>query len=270
MSDFPPGSVWLVGAGPGDPELLTRKAERLLQQADIVFYDALVSEDILNLIPGSTPRQSVGKRSGRHSVPQKMICDRVVKAAKSGRRVVRLKGGDPSIFGRANEELDACRADKIPIDICAGVTTASAAAASLGTSLTMRGLARRLTFVTAHTKGGAVPELDWKAMADPQTTIAVYMGKSSAKHMAMGLMRAGLSPATPSVLIESVSLPNQREFHTRLDMLPLAAKSALGDGPAIILIGEALRSAKMRTESCTSALANFTEPLSSTACADKI
>ncbi|MEO0591924.1 MAG: SAM-dependent methyltransferase, partial [Pseudomonadota bacterium] len=139
--DFPAGSVWLVGAGPGDPELLTRKAERLLRAADVVFYDALVSEGVLDLIPAQTARHSVGKRAGRHSVPQPMICDRIVKAALSGARVVRLKGGDPSIFGRANEELDACRANGIGVQVCAGVTTASAAAASLGTSLTTRGLA---------------------------------------------------------------------------------------------------------------------------------
>lgn len=241
MKDFPSGSVWLVGAGPGDPELLTRKAERLITSADIVFHDALVSQEILDLIPSHIPLQTVGKRSGRHSVPQPMICDLIVKAAKKGRRVVRLKGGDPTIFGRANEEIDACEAAGVPVQICAGVTTASAAAASLTTSLTKRGLARRLTFVTAHTRGGAVPDLDWQALADPQATIAVYMGKGAAPHIASGLMQAGLSPETPVVLVENVSLPNQREFSTHLELLPVAARTALGDGPAIILIGEAMR-----------------------------
>ena len=240
MIDFPEGSVWLVGAGPGDPELLTRKAERLLREADIVFHDALVSEAVLDLIPSATPRHSVGKRAGRHSVPQAMICDTVVKAALSGQRVVRLKGGDPSIFGRANEEIAACREHAIAVRICAGVTTASAASATLGLSLTLRGLARRLTFVTAHTKAGAVPDLDWAALADPQATIAVYMGKSAAPHIARGLLAAGLKKSTPVVLVESVSLPGERSFATRLELLPLAAKTGLGDGPAIILIGEAL------------------------------
>ncbi len=243
MSDFPKGSVWLVGAGPGDPDLLTRKAERLLKQADIVFYDALVSDAIRQLIPPATRQRSVGKRSGRHSAPQPLICDLLVKAAKSGQRVVRLKGGDPSIFGRATEELEACRQQGITVAICPGVTTASAAAASLEASLTMRGLARRLTFVTAHTKAGAVPELDWHALADPQATIAVYMGKSAAPHIAAGLIGAGLSRQAPVTLMENVSLPNERAFHTRLGMLPLAAETALGDGPTIILIGEAIRSA---------------------------
>lgn len=240
MSDFPTGSVWLVGAGPGDPELLTRKAERLLKSADIVFYDALVSQAILDLIPRRVQKTTVGKRSGRHSVPQPMICDLVVRAADEGKRVVRLKGGDPSIFGRANEEIDACKAAGIKVQICAGVTTASAAAASLNASLTKRGLARRLTLVTAHTRHGAAPDLDWKALADPQATIAVYMGKGAAPHIARGLMQAGLEKDTPVVLIENVSLPNEQHFPTRLDMLPIAARTALGEGPAIILIGEAM------------------------------
>lgn len=240
MNDFPSGSVWLVGAGPGDPELLTRKAERLLQHADIVFFDALVSDGVRALIPAGVQQCPVGKRSGRHSIAQAMICDEIVKAAQSGKRVVRLKGGDPSIFGRAHEELLACRAAEIEVQICAGVTTASAAAAGLGASLTLRGLARRLTFVTAHTKNGAVPDLDWAALADPQATIAVYMGKAAAQHISAGLIGAGLKGDTPVVLVENASLPDAREFHTRLELLPIAAKSALGDGPAIILIGAAL------------------------------
>ena len=127
MSDFPKGSVWLVGAGPGDPELLTRKAERLLKEADIVFHDALVSQGILDLIPRGTAITSVGKRAGRHSAPQPLICDLIVKAAQSGQRVVRLKGGDPSIFGRSEEEITACQSNGVPVQVCAGVTTASAA-----------------------------------------------------------------------------------------------------------------------------------------------
>lgn len=246
MTDFPKGSVWLVGAGPGDPELLTRKAERLLCEADIVFHDALVSQGILDLIPQSTVVKSVGKRAGRHSVPQPMICDQIVKAAQSGQRVVRLKGGDPSIFGRSEEEISACNSNNILVQVCAGVTTASAASASLNTSLTKRGLARRLTFVTAHTKGGAVPDLDWQALADPEATIAVYMGKGAAPHIARGLMDAGLYQDTPVVLIENVSLASQVHFPTTLKMLPLVAGTALGRGPAIILIGEAVRSATAR------------------------
>ncbi len=241
MSAFEPGAVWLVGAGPGDPDLLTRKAERLISAADVIFHDALVGADILELIPDRIRRVSVGKRSGRHSKDQKAIDALIVEAALAGQRVVRLKGGDPSIFGRADEELRACYAAGITVHICPGVTAASAAAAEIGQSLTLRGLARRLTFVTAHTKAGQVPDLDWKALADPQATLAVYMGKAGAPHVSSGLIAAGLPGDTPVVLVEGASLPGSRSFRTRLDLLPIAARTALGDGPAIILIGEALR-----------------------------
>ncbi|WP_239806906.1 uroporphyrinogen-III C-methyltransferase [Croceicoccus hydrothermalis] len=240
-SDY--GSVWLAGAGPGDPDLLTRKAERLLQSADVVFHDALVGIGVLDLIPASVERISVGKRSGRHSKDQRSIDQMIVDAALAGKKVVRLKGGDPSIFGRATEELAACRAAGIAVRICPGVTAASAAAADLGVSLTLRGLARRLTFVTAHVVRGAVPDVDWAALADRQATLAVYMGKAAAAHVSAGLIGAGLPPDTPVALVENASLPERLTFLTRLDLLPLAAKSALRDGPAVILIGEALRGA---------------------------
>lgn len=235
-----PGEVWLVGAGPGDPDLLTRKAERLLQAATVVFYDALVGPGVLDLIPAGVRLVPVGKRSGRHSKDQKTIDALIVEAALAGESVVRLKGGDPAIFARATEEIDACRAAGVRVQICPGVTAASAAAADLGLSLTLRGLARRLTFVTAHTKKGQTVALDWEALADPQATLAVYMGKSAAGKVAAGLIDAGLSPATPVALVESASLPDGGHFLTRLDLLPLAARTALGDGPTLILIGEAL------------------------------
>jgi len=187
------------------------------------------------------PRRREGKRAGRHSAPQPLICDLIVKAALSGQRVVRLKGGDPSIFGRATEEIAACCDAGVIVQVCAGVTTASAAAASLGASLTLRGLARRLVFVTAHTQRGAVPDLDWQALADPEATLAVYMGKDAAPHIARGLRDAGLAADTPVIVIENVSLPQERQFATDLAMLPLAARTALGDGPAMILIGQAMQ-----------------------------
>lgn len=240
MSMIAPGEVWLVGAGPGDPDLLTRKAERLICAASVVFHDALVGQGVLDLVPPHVRLVSVGKRSGRHSKDQTTIDQMIVDAAQSGERVVRLKGGDPSIFGRAEEELSACRAAGIPVHICPGVTAASAAAAQIGQSLTLRGLARRLTFVTAHTKAGQVPDLDWSALADPQATLAVYMGKAAAKHVSAGLIAAGLPGDTPVVLVESASLPESTQFRSRLDLLPIAAQTALGDGPAIILIGAAM------------------------------
>ena len=238
--EFAPGTVWLVGAGPGDPDLLTRKAERLIRRATVVFYDALVGPGVLALVPRPVRMVSVGKRSGRHSKDQKTISALLVEAALAGERVVRLKGGDPSVFGRSTEELTECHQAGVPVHICPGVTAASAAAASLGKSLTLRGHARRLTFVTAHTAAGAALDLDWRALADPGATLAVYMGKAAAAKLTAGLLSAGMPPDTPVALVENASLPDERQFFTRLDLLPLAARTALGDGPAMLLVGEAV------------------------------
>ena len=241
LDDFPPGTVWLVGAGPGDPELLTRKAERLIRAADIVFHDALVGPGVLVLASPGTKLVYVGKRLGRHSKDQSSIDSLIVEAALAGNRVVRLKGGDPVIFGRATEELTACQAAEVPAQICPGVTAASAAAASLGISLTLRGTARRLTLLTAQARAGAPLELDWKCFADPQTTLAIYMGKAAAREVASQLIAAGLSGSTPVAIVENASLPGSRAVVTRLDLLPFAARTALADGPATILVGEAIR-----------------------------
>lgn len=240
MNDFPAGTVWLVGAGPGDPELLTRKAERLIRAASVIFYDALVGPGALDLAALGTRLVHVGKRAGRHSKDQASIDRLIVEAALGGERVVRLKGGDPSIFGRATEELDACRAAGVPVQICPGITAASAAAAALGASLTLRGTARKLTFVTAHARKGEVLDLDWKSLADPQATLAIYMGKAAASEVSAQLLTAGLPGETPVALVENASLPGQRSFTTRLDLLPLSARTALGDGPALLLIGAAM------------------------------
>jgi uroporphyrin-III C-methyltransferase len=236
-----PGEVWLVGAGPGDPELLTRKAERLLGEASVVFHDALVGPGILDLAAPGARLVYVGKRAGRHSKDQPTIDRLIVAAAQAGERVVRLKGGDPAIFGRATEELDACRAAGIPVRICPGVTAASAAAASVGLSLTLRGTARKLTFVTAHARAGEDLTLDWSALTDPEATLAIYMGKAAAGSLASRLMGAGLSPDTPVMMVENASLPQERSFRTCLSLLAIAARTALGDGPALLLIGEAMR-----------------------------
>lgn len=239
MTLIQPGEVWLVGAGPGDPDLLTRKAEQLLRAASVVFYDALVGQGVLALVPPQVRLVSVGKRSGRHSKDQPSIDGLIVQAALAGERVVRLKGGDPSIFGRATEELAACHAAGLPVRICPGITAASAAAASLGRSLTLRGLARRLIFVTAHTSKGKVLDLDWQSLADPQATLAIYMGKASAGTIARALVANGLAADTPVALVENASLPEERSVCTRLDLLPIAAK-AMGPGPVVVLVGVAV------------------------------
>lgn len=238
--DFPGNTVWLVGAGPGDPDLLTRKAERLIRAADVIFHDALVGPGVLALVPEGTALVSVGKRSGRHSKDQRTICEMIVDAAQSGLRVVRLKGGDPSVFGRSTEEIDACRAAGIEVRICPGVTAASAAAAAGIASLTLRGLARQLTFVTAHARAGEKLELDWPALAAPGTTLAVYMGRAAAAEIARGLMAAGRHADTPVLVAVNVSLPNQRIIRGRLSSLAFLVETISADDPALLLVGEAV------------------------------
>ncbi|MBV1916763.1 MAG: uroporphyrinogen-III C-methyltransferase [Sphingomonadaceae bacterium] len=240
MSEFPTGSVWLVGAGPGDPDLLTRKAERLIGKATVIFYDALVGPDVLGFASSGARLVHVGKRAGRHSKDQKTIDSLIVEAALSGERVIRLKGGDPAIFGRVTEELEACRHAGVHVQICPGITAASAAAASLGASLTLRGMARKLTFVTAHARVGEALDLDWDRLSDPDATLAIYMGKSAAGEIASRLIEAGMPGDMPAALVENASLPDERTFVTRLDLLPISAMTALGDGPAIILVGHAV------------------------------
>ena len=241
-----PGQVWLVGAGPGDPDLLTRKAEKLIRAASVIFHDALVGAGVLALALPDTRLVPVGKRSGRHSKDQRTIDALIVEAALAGERVVRLKGGDPAIFGRTMEELNACRSAGIDVHICPGITAASAATASLGTSLTLRAEARRVTFVTAHARKGDPLDLDWDSLALPDTTLAIYMGKAAAAEVSRQLIAHGLPCDTPVAWVENASLPSERQFTTRLDLLPLAARTALGDGPAIMVIGQVVASQNLQ------------------------
>ncbi|WP_156680808.1 uroporphyrinogen-III C-methyltransferase [Sphingomonas profundi] len=231
--------VWLVGAGPGDPELLTLKAARLIAAADIVFHDALVGPAVLAMIPPAARRVAVGKRSGRHSKDQRSINDLLVEAGVSGARVVRLKGGDPSVFGRSGEEIAALSAAGITVRICPGITTACAAAAAAGASLTLRGLSQQLTFVTAHARAGEPLELDWAALAAERSSLAIYMGRAAAPQVARALIAAGRSGATPAIVAVNVSLPDERTIHTRLDALAFAVATISGDAPTMLLVGEA-------------------------------
>lgn len=254
MNDFPAGMVWLVGAGPGDPELLTRKAARLIGAASIILYDALVGPDVLALAAPGARLVPVGKRAGRHSKVQSEINALIVNAALAGARVVRLKGGDAAIFGRATEELEALAAAGVTACICPGITAASAAAASLGASLTLRGTARALTFITAHARAGEPLDLDWARLADPDATLAIYMGKGAAGTVAAQLVAAGMAGATPVALVENASLPGERRLRTRLDLLGLAARTLLGDGPAVLLVGAAMAQPALAAGSAITAI----------------
>lgn len=236
-----PGTVWLVGAGPGDPDLLTRKAERLIAAADIVFHDALVGPGVLAMVPAGIECVSVGKRSGRHSKDQRSINDLLLAAALAGRRVVRLKGGDPSIFGRSTEEIDHLAAHGVPVRVCPGITAASAAAASSVTSLTLRGLARSLTFVTAHARVGETLDLDWEALARAGSTLAIYMGRAAAGTIARELMAAGSRPDTPVLVVVNASLSDERIIRGRLSALSFLVETIGDQDPALLLIGDAVR-----------------------------
>ncbi len=235
-----PGTVWLVGAGPGDPDLLTRKAERLLAAADIVFHDALVGPAILSMMRDDCEVITVGKRSGRHSKDQDTINDLIVAAAKAGKRVVRLKGGDPSIFGRSTEEISHCYAHGVPVQICPGITAASAAAAGGLASLTLRGAARKLIFLTAHTRDQKVEEHDWSALTKGGATLAIYMGRLPAPEISRQMIAAGCAPSTAVMVVVNASLPNERIIRGQLDALAFLVRTIGNDDPTLLLVGAAV------------------------------
>ena len=241
------GFIQLVGAGPGDPELMTIKAFKALQRADVVLHDRLVGEEVLALVRKGAEVIYVGKIGRGESTPQKAIEDLMVAKALTGKRVVRLKGGDPFVFGRGGEELEAARAAGIPVEVVPGVSAALGAAAALQIPLTHRDHAQTLIFATGHCKEdggkGAAPALDFAMMADPHTTLAIYMGVATAGIIAERLQAAGRDPATPVAIVENATLPNQRVVRTRLErMANDLTKSGIA-GPALLLIGEAIESA---------------------------
>jgi uroporphyrin-III C-methyltransferase len=233
-----PGEVWLVGAGPGDPELLTLKALRVLQGADVVVHDGLVSEAILDLAPATARRLSVAKRKSRHSYAQEEINRLLVAFAKEGLTVVRLKGGDPFIFGRGGEELEACRAASLACHVVPGVTAALAAGAAAGAPLTHRGAAQAVTFVTGHAARDGEPDLDWPSLARANQTVVIYMGVSSAAPIAARLIGAGRAGSTPALIVEDASLPSERRIVTTLAGLSDAAVAVTG--PALLIVGETM------------------------------
>ena len=231
-------TVFLVGAGPGAPDLLTLRAARLLEQADIVFHDALVHPDTLALA-ARAEKIAVGKRCGRHSTVQKFINKRLVDAALKHKIVIRLKGGDPMLFGRAQEEIDALSAAGIAFEVVPGITAALAASAQIGVSLTRRGLARNVAFVTPRV-GETEHASDWVAGALAADSVAIYMGAGQADAISAALMARGRDPGTPIALVESASLENAALRYGTLAELPALATET-GKGPVVILLGEVLR-----------------------------
>lgn len=239
-----PGKVYLVGAGPGAPDLLTLRAARLLERADIVFHDALVHPGTVALA-SKAEHVAVGKRCGRHSTGQRFINKRLVDAAYKHRCVIRLKGGDPMLFGRAREEIAALEAAGIDYEVVPGVTAALAASAELGVSLTERGISRSVAFVTPRTASGARAN-DWARAAAAADTAVIYMGAGEAALVAAELTARGLSAATPVAVVENASLPQAQQFRLTLAELPSVSTWGLA-GPSLLVVGEVCANAVRAT-----------------------
>jgi uroporphyrin-III C-methyltransferase / precorrin-2 dehydrogenase / sirohydrochlorin ferrochelatase len=230
------GIVHLVGAGPGDPDLLTLRALQALQNADVIFYDELITPEILDRTRRDAERVFVGKRRGRPGIGQQAINERLVAAAREGLSVVRLKGGDPFIFGRGGEELEALRAAGVDTVTVPGVTAALGCAAEAGLPLTFREEASRVTFITAY-RAAEAAATDWSGLVDPQTTVVVYMGLSAAAIVRDGLIAAGRDPKTPvAVLARGTRLDSKSIVGQLVNIAAVAAQA--GEGPALLVIGQ--------------------------------
>src|SRR5580704_10392930 len=238
QSDHDSGSVVLVGAGPGDPELLTLRAVRALQSAEVILFDDLVAPDILDFARREAKKMLVGKTGHKVSCRQDDINALMISLAKAGRRVVRLKGGDPMIFGRADEELAACRAAGIAVEVVPGITTAQGAASRLLVSLTRRGEARRVQYITGHGHDGQLPgDIDWPSLADPAVTTVVYMPAKTLPELVATAVQAGLDPATPAVAVERATRPDERLIAATIAELPARLGTAPPSGPVVVMIG---------------------------------
>jgi uroporphyrin-III C-methyltransferase/precorrin-2 dehydrogenase/sirohydrochlorin ferrochelatase len=230
------GRVSLVGAGPGDPDLLTIKAARRLAQADVVVYDNLVGAGVLDLIPPEVERIYVGKEASNHSLPQDEITMLLIAQAKRGRRVVRLKGGDPFVFGRGGEELNTLVAAGVPVEVIPGITAALGASAGTGIPLTHRDYSQSCIFVTGHRKDGSYG-LDWPTLARPFQTVVIYMGVGALAGIAEQLVAHGLAPSTPVALVRNATRSDQQTVvGTLADIADIAVRRKV-QAPALIIVG---------------------------------
>ncbi|XP_028769714.1 uncharacterized protein LOC114727127 [Neltuma alba] len=252
----PKGNVFLVGTGPGDPELLTLKAVRIIKNADLLLYDRLVSNDVLDLVGPDAKLLYVGKTAGYHSRTQEEIHELLLSFAEAGATVVRLKGGDPLVFGRGGEEMDFLQQQGIHVKVIPGITAASGIAAELGIPLTHRGISMSVRFLTGHSrKGGTDPLFVAETAADPDSTLVVYMGLSTLPSLAKKLMDHGLSPQTPAAAIERGTTPQQRTVFSELKDLAEKISSAQLVSPTLIIIGKVVAlspfwSISSKEESC--------------------
>ena len=235
--ETPKGEVYLVGAGPGDPDLLTFRAFRLMQKADVVLYDRLVDPAIMDRVRRDAERVYVGKRRSHHAVPQEEIGELMVRLAKEGKRVLRLKGGDPFIFGRGGEEIEKLAEHRIPFQVCPGVTAAAGSSAYAGIPLTHRDYAQSCVFVTGHGREGPI-DLDWASILRPRQTVAVYMGLAHLDFLAKEFLRHGADPGLPAAIIENATRPNQITVTGTISDIAAKAVAHGLRGPTIIIIGE--------------------------------
>ena len=243
--DVENGSVTLVGAGPGDPELLTLRAVRALQSADVILFDDLVSRDVLDFARREARKMLVGKTGFGSSCKQEDINSLMIGLARQGKRVVRLKGGDPLIFGRAAEEIAACKAANIAVDVVPGITAAQGAASRLGLPLTDRKHARRLQYVTGHAHDGALPkDIDWQSLADPATTTAIYMPARTLAALVERAVTEGLDPRTPAIAIARATRPDQQVVSAPIGELPERLTQAALPGPLLVMLGHVLGAQK--------------------------
>ena len=234
--------VYLVGAGPGDPELITVKAKRLLEEADVVIYDRLVSDEVLGYINASAEKLFVGKRVAFHAIPQDEINELIVEKAKSGKMVVRLKGGDPYIFGRGSEEAEVLSKENIPFEVVPGITAASGLAAYAGIPLTDRRHSSAVTFITGHkTGGGDLSTIDWSALASLDNTLVFYMGLKNIKAIIKNLLDHGFSPEKPAAVVRRATLPNQKTVSGNLSNIAELVNTNGIRPPALLIVGEVVK-----------------------------
>lgn len=232
------GKVFLIGAGPGDPELMTLRALRMLREADVVVYDRLVSDQVLAMHAPGARLIPVGKAPKCHTVPQDRINQILLEQARAGHRVARLKGGDPMIFGRGSEEAAFLMGHGIAVEYAPGITAAQGASCSTGVPLTHRGLATSVQYVTGHRQADKVLDLDWKRLADPDTTLVIYMGVANIGQIAMGLMTENLPGSTPVLAVGKATTPDERRLVSRLDRVATDVRAAGLDAPTLFLIGK--------------------------------